>query len=274
MTTASSPRDHSLRNYFALVFLVSWGGILAVGGGLAAIPGPAAPTNPIFPLVYAAMLAGPVAAALVMTGIIEGSAGFRAIARRLLWRPIDAGFLAVAILTAPVAIAVSLVVLSLVSDGYRPGLQTGAGPGVVFGLLVGAGAGVLEELGWTGFATPRLRARWGILRTGLTLGCIWALWHVLAVLWGIGALNGSVPLGLFVAIDLLAILPVYRVLIVWLHDRSGSLSLAMLMHASLTASLIVLGPAVTGWRLLAYDAVVAAVLWIFAGVLLMRRPGL
>jgi uncharacterized protein len=35
-----------------------------------------------------------------------------------------------------------------------------------------------EELGWTAFATERLRERYGVLVIGLVLGSAWALWHV------------------------------------------------------------------------------------------------
>ena len=35
-----------------------------------------------------------------------------------------------------------------------------------------------EELGWTGFAVPELRKRYGILTTGLIVGLLWGVWHV------------------------------------------------------------------------------------------------
>jgi uncharacterized protein len=35
-----------------------------------------------------------------------------------------------------------------------------------------------EELGWTAFATERLRERYSVLAIGLVLGTAWALWHV------------------------------------------------------------------------------------------------
>jgi len=276
-TVGTARRDHSVRNYFALAFLVSWGGILALGGGLAAIPGPAAPTNPLFPFVYGAMLAGPVAAVLLLTGVIDGRAGFRGLASHLSIRRIDTVSVMVAIFTAPLAIGVVVLALSFVSAQYRPALLTGRGPGIAFGLLVGIGAGFFEELGWTGFAIPRLLARQSVLRTGLIVGGLWALWHVLAVLWGIGPLNGSVPLWIFVPIDLLAILPVYRVLMVWVYDRTGSLALAMVMHASLTSSLLVLGPeGPIGAQLLVYDLLVGGAMWMLVaalalGGLLSRR---
>jgi len=62
---------------------------------------------------------------------------------------------------------------------------------------------------------------------------------------------------------------------VWVYDRTNSLSLAMLMHASLTSSLLILGPTgTTGGRLLLYDAMVGGVLWIFVGALKLSLPTL
>jgi hypothetical protein len=55
---------------------------------------------------------------------------------------------------------------------------------------------------------------------------------------------------------------------VWVHDHTGSLFVAMLMHASLTASMLILGPvAVTGRALVAYEVALGATLWVVVGVI-------
>ena len=42
------------------------------------------------------------------------------------------------------------------------------------------GGGILEELGWTGFAVPTLlRLRYGVLSTGLIVGVLWGVLHFL-----------------------------------------------------------------------------------------------
>ncbi|MEV4127765.1 type II CAAX endopeptidase family protein [Nocardia sp. NPDC049707] len=90
-------------------------------------------------------------------------------------------------------------------------------------LVVSAIAATCEELGWTAYATEPLQQRFGMLRTGLGLGVYWAAWHLIPLLqaghpatWIAGWFLGTVAL---------------RVLIVWLHVRTGyGVSAAILMH--------------------------------------------
>lgn len=63
-------------------------------------------------------------------------------------------------------------------------------------------------------------------------------------------------------------LPAYRVLMVWVYDQTGgSLLVAMLMHASFSASRIILNPVVvTEMAFVTYDVVLAAALWVLVAV--------
>lgn len=260
--------------YFTLTFAVSWSGILLVIGGPGAIPGGAqARDDPRFPLVYLAMLAGPVLASLLVIGLTGGRSAFRTLWQRLTTWRVPGRWYAIALLTAPLVVAIAIGVLSLLSPSFTPAIfgAPDKSSALLFGLGVGLGAGIFEELGWTGCAVPMLRQRFSIVVTGLITGVVWAAWHVLAVLWGIGDAAGTIPIAAFVALDLMTCLPAYRVLMVWVYDRTGSLLLAMLMHASLTATLLIFGPSVTGSRLLAYDAVVATCLWGAVAVALSVR---
>jgi membrane protease YdiL (CAAX protease family) len=85
------------------------------------------------------------------------------------------------------------------------------------GIIAGVMTGVFEELGWTGFAVPRLRLRHGVVATGLIVGLLWGAWHF--PLFSGGDLSGAVPRAVFLPVQLFSFLPAYRVLIVW-RDRS------------------------------------------------------
>ncbi|HSK82774.1 MAG TPA: hypothetical protein VK902_05125, partial [Rubrobacter sp.] len=65
----------------------------------------------------------------------------------------------------------------------------------------------------------------------------------------------------------------YRVLMVWVYDRTESLFVVMLMHASLVASNLILAPLATGMALVIFDLVWAAVLWVLVGAVALANGG-
>ena len=141
--------------YFVLTFLISWGGILVVLGP-GAFTGATAPTEALLPLVFLAMFAGPSVAGILMTGLVEGKAGFHDLRSRLLeWR-VGVRWYVVALLTAPFVVTAVLLPLSLSSAGFLPGVF--ASDDMVsllaIGLVAGLMTGLCEELGWTGSSSP------------------------------------------------------------------------------------------------------------------------
>ena len=262
-------RTHPVLTYFALTFAISWGGVLLVIGGASEMTGVKAQDNPLFPFAVLAMLAGPSVTGILLTGLVDGKPGLHEIGSRLLaWRA-GVRWYAIALLAAPLLAAAVALTLSRFSPEFLPAIVVAddkAGV-LLLGLVVGLTAGFFEEIGWTGFAIPRLRRRHGVLATGLIVGLVWSAWHVLVVTWGIGNRAGTIPLPLFVVLDGLAGLPAFRVLMVWVYDRTESLFVAMLMHVSLTACTLILTPQTTGVHLLIYSLVLAAALWAVIGLL-------
>ena len=260
-------KRHPLLTYFVLTFAISWGGILLVIGGPGAIPTHSEQAMKLLPVAIMVMVLGPSVAGILLTGLVYGRAGFREFLSRLLrWR-VHAGWYAVAILTAPVLIAAILFAFSLTSPAYIPGIVSTNDKAalLVSGIAAGLAAGIFEELGWTGFATPQLRLRYGILTSGLILGFLWGGWHFLVTFWGSGAPSGGLSLDLLLPplLFYVGVLPAYRVLMVWLYDRTGSLLVAMLMHATLTANTnFILSPTVRGVPFMIYYLVLAAALWV------------
>jgi uncharacterized protein len=81
-------------------------------------------------------------------------------------------------------------------------------------------------------------------------------------------------LGLLLPAQLFAWLPPFRVLMVWMYDQTNSLLLAMLMHASATASMLILQPfGISGVMLLAYVLGLGAVYWTIVGVVALATHG-
>jgi membrane protease YdiL (CAAX protease family) len=157
--------------------------------------------------------------------------------------------------------------LSIPFPELTPGLvaATDKGSLIALALIVGLLAGCLEELGWTGFALPRLRARDGVFATGLLMGILWGVWHLPSQFWAAGDASGALALGILVPelVFALAVLPAYRVLMVWVYEHAHSLLVAMLMHAVLVASLFTMLPAgITGAPFLTCYLVVAVAVWI------------
>ena len=274
-------KRYPVLTYFALTFAISWGGILLVIGGPGGVPGTPEQFERLMPFAIPAMLGGPSVAGLLLTGLVDGRAGFRALLSRLLsWR-VGARWYAVALLTAPLVFMAVLLALSLTSPVFRPGILITSDkvPFVVPGAAAALVVGFLEELGWTGFAIPRLGLRHGVLTTGLIVGVLWGAWHILTNdLWGGGISSGELPLTLFVTVNgfgfLVGQLPAFRVLMVWVYDRSGSLLVAMLMHASLTGSTFILGPpALSGVALLTYGFGVAVVMWAVVAAVAVASGG-
>ena len=85
-----------------------------------------------------------------------------------------------------------------------------------------------EEVGWTGYVTDPLQARWSAFTTSLILGAVWAIWHVIPELqanpppWVAGQFFSTIGL---------------RVLIVWLYNNTGkSVLAAILFHDMVNVS--------------------------------------
>jgi membrane protease YdiL (CAAX protease family) len=276
---AATIRRHPVLAYYTLVFAISWGGILLVIGGPGGIPGAPEDVERLFPFALVALFAGPSVAGILMTAIVSGKAGLRAlVSRLLLWR-VSGRWYAAALLPGPVLVATILFALSLGSPEFLPGIITSDNKIglLIFGLAWGlVGGGLLEELGWTGFAVPTLRQRFGALSTGLIVGLLWGAWHVLIAFWASRGLAGESSLATFVAgflVFYVVALPAYRVLMVWVYDGSASLLVAMLMHAILSASTMVLQPQAASAHL-TWNIVLALALWAIVAAVAAagRRP--
>jgi uncharacterized protein len=108
-----------------------------------------------------------------------------------------------------------------------------------------------EEVGWTGYATDPLQARWNALGGAIIVGSVWALWHTITYIearnappWIVAQTLGTILL---------------RIFIVWLYNNTGrSLFIAISFHSMVNVSESMFGPQYNPVISLAIMAAIAA----------------
>jgi membrane protease YdiL (CAAX protease family) len=262
-------------SYFVLTFLLSWGGVL-IAVAPAGFPGSTQQIE--FYTALVVMEAGPLLAGILLTALVYGRAGFRDFFSRLLrWR-VAGNWYTIALLTTPLLVLATLLVLSSTSRDFLPAIFMAEDKVSVLlsGLMAGLLGGLFEEAGWTGFAVPELRRRFNVLTTGLIVGVLWGVWHFLLTIWASGDAAGALSPALLAPplLFYIGVLPAYRVLMVWVYDRTESLLMAMLMHVSLTAfTLFILAPQAVDVLLSVYYIVLTAVMWVVVGMVAIASGG-
>lgn len=277
MTTVSVfIKRHALLTYYALTFAISWGAVLGMMG-LTGIPTTKAQIEAILPVALIAMLLGPSLSGLLLIGLVDGKAGLRDLRSRLgRWR-VGARWYALALLLAPLIILAVLMALAQISPAYLPGIFTRDDKlaRLFLGLIAAVVTGICEELGWIGFVTPRLRQRYSVLATGLIIGVLWGAWHIVPmVIMPSVAYSAPFSPAVYIAVRTLSFLVgtlvAFRVLMVWVYDRTQSLLLLILMHTGLTAANIIYEPeALGGSSNFILDFVTAAVFWFIVALVIM-----
>jgi CAAX protease family protein len=243
MSTIARIRQHEVAAFVALTFAISWAiwSLMALAGLSIA--------SPLGAVLNVIGIAGPSIAALILAVVLGGGElrrlidGFSASRISPRWAVVA---VALPLLMVAIAIAVSVAALG----GSLPVLSA-----VVLGVLVVEfvrvvflGGPLGEELGWRGFALPRLQLRHRAFEASLLLGLIWGLWHIpMYFVPGTGQFetisNGTSPafaIGAFVVWTM-----GLSVLFTWLFNETrGSLVVVILFHASVNLGSFV--PAVVG----------------------------
>jgi uncharacterized protein len=210
------PRKRSPLAFFGLVFLFSlpfWAaGELTSRQLLPALP------------VSAFGVLCPLLAAVILANREQGRPGVSALLKRSfeIQQIQKKAWLAPVLLLDPLIKTLAYFVMR-VSGTAVPAPVFSAGQ-VLSLLVLFIVAGLCEELGWTGYVTDPLQARFGALPASLLIGAVWGIWHFLPLLQA----QRSVE---FIAWWFLATVSA-RVIIVWLYNNTGrSVFTAALYHA-------------------------------------------
>ena len=255
-------KRHAVAAYYIGVFAISWGAALVMFGPGAFLGGTQVSVLDASPLQFVAFLAGPAIAGIGMVALVQGRAGLRDLRSRLLTWRVGIRWYMVALLTAPLLSIATLFALSQVSPAFLPRILTVSDKIglLVIAFAVGIVVPLFEETGWTGFAIPQLRTRYGILTTGLIAGLLWGAWH-LPLFAGSAASAQAIPAPVYLAVLLFSWLLPYRVLMVWVYDHTKSLLVMMLMHLSIDVGVVLVPSSGSAAVAATYDLVLGAALW-------------
>lgn len=176
-------------------------------------------------------------AALIVAAALSGPGGIRTLLRPLLLWRVSLGWYSVALLLPPLLV-LAAIGLSVLFCGPLPQFSYTFGPQLaLLPILLLFNMG--EEIGWRGFALPRLQIRQNALNASLILGVIWGLWHAPKFFLA-GQGTSALPFFLAFLVSVIA----ETILITWVYNNTGgSLLLATLFHFSSDAFLTMFLPA-------------------------------
>jgi len=237
---------HPLISFFVMAYAfswIAWSPWYLSEEGVGLLPYPVSD----FPWLALGIFLGPTLAAFIMTGVTEGRAGLRRLLRRIvLWR-VELRWYLFAFIGVPLVMTLGAILV----PGGLASLQF-LGPGYVLTypvtfivvLLIGGPLG--EEIGWRGFALPRMQPLHGPLVGSIILGLLWGLWHLpefLVPAWA--DTSGGSDLLAIVKFCIFAI--VSAIIFTWVFNNTkGSVLIAVLVHATIDAPFlpysVLLGP--------------------------------
>jgi membrane protease YdiL (CAAX protease family) len=197
-----------------------------------------------------ATAAGSALASISVTAITSGKAGLRLLLRRCVQWRVSIGWYLIAIFGSIPIWAVEFGVLYGVNMPIALLLKwtlifTVLFPQAVISIVT---ASFAEELGWRGFALPRLQQRYGPVLGTLILGTLHGLWHLPAFFTG---LLGPFSFPYYISFLFVAIAATFFYTWIFNHTK-GSVLIATLTHgfgdaAAFVAVLIPAHLVVTGW---------------------------
>lgn len=223
---------HPLLAYFVLAFLVAWIVWLPLvlsQSGIGLLPYTVSFTDAFNPLVG---FAGITLVAFVVTAATEGRAGVRRFRSQILrWR-IGVRWYLLVLLGMPLIFLLSGAIwrgvppVNTIRQEWLEFLALYLPETVLIGLLVN----LWEEIGWMGFALPRLQRRYGPVPASAIVGTIFALFHF--PLFFIGGMPTLDTFLVYIPLLILIAIP-HRIVMTWLYNNTkGSIIIALLFHAA------------------------------------------
>lgn len=167
--------------------------------------------------------------AALLTAMLPGGGGLRALLKPLLiWR-VSLKWYALALLGPLTLVAIALFLYMLFGGDVSSGgftIPAASAIGSLIGPLIAGSLG--EELGWRAFAQRLLQKRYSLLWSCIIVGILWATWHLWPILAPGGAEYSNASTISETYIRLIATAIIYG----WIYVRTGgSVLLVMVTHA-------------------------------------------
>ncbi|GAA4480601.1 type II CAAX endopeptidase family protein [Rhodococcus olei] len=225
---------HPATSYFVLAYGLSW---LAFSQFVLSEDGSGwLPFHATWPFMVSIGLGtfGPAVAAVIVVCVAEGDAGLLAYLKRIvLWR-VGFRWWAFALLGFPITATIGCLLMPGVAASFTAdGLSRSATDYLPFFLypvlLVGGPLG--EELGWRGFALPRLQQRFTPAVATVVLGLLWVFWHTpiwFSNNWSVLNPQNVACYALFLVFASFQYTWAY-------NNTRGSILIAVVLHASMDA---------------------------------------
>jgi membrane protease YdiL (CAAX protease family) len=228
-----SPEFKNLVLFFVITFTWSWTIWFVMNQGWIPIP-EGIGTNDVditgllkvLPILILSPF-GPTIAALTLSYRSHGREGLRKIWKNLTYWRISPKWFAVILLLQPMYFLV-IRLISHLQGVIQPTPEWFTQPLVILEVLVLGvlHGGLSEEIGWRGYALPRLQSRFNASESSLIMGVLEGLWHVPLAVSSWGPISGLIIL---VLILWQTIASFWRA---WIfNNTNGSIFAAVLFHA-------------------------------------------
>jgi membrane protease YdiL (CAAX protease family) len=239
--------------FFVLAYALSWWPWLLSDAN---------PFYPLFPL-------GPLVAALFLTVFASGRAGLKGLLARVVQWRVNLRWYGV-VLLLPATLGLFAFGLNVLLGAPMPAADRFPALASILPvfLLQLVFIQVGEEVGWRGFALPRLLEGRSALAASLILGLLWTGWHLPAYVTGT------------IAVILVPFPLVSTFLFTWLYQHTkGSVLIAILFHSLINTVAAALLPLFSGpfleqvlWLFVGVYVLAAAAVVVIAGRNLRRQP--
>ncbi|MEB8637824.1 MULTISPECIES: CPBP family intramembrane glutamic endopeptidase [Bacillus cereus group] len=232
--------SYPLTSFFVMAYLFSWvvliPFILSQWGIF--------PKTKAFDIFFVAnAFVGPMLAAYIMFRTLEGKESWKKVRKSIISTKVSLKWYFFTLIFIPAVMFLGMVIL----NGGIPTFHSFTSKFFVtylisFVVTFFLGGPLPEEIGWRGFALPRLQSKFGPFKATLLLSVLWAFWHLphfLTVAQRGGPGSDLSLLYIHLPIFILMCLPI-SIILTWVYNcHRGNLFIVMLVHTSVnTFSLV------------------------------------